>query len=63
MRDIAVGIWQKIAGKDLHDSKEHEKHRRAAKRLGPKLHLLSILPHYVSLPMLMSQLSGIPTEL
>jgi hypothetical protein len=39
MRDIAVGIWQKIAGEDLHGGKEHEKHRRAAKRLGPKAHL------------------------
>lgn len=39
MRDIAVGIWQKIAGEDLHGGEEYEKHRRASKRLGPKAHL------------------------
>jgi hypothetical protein len=33
MRDIAVGIWQKIAGKNLDGGEEYEKHRRAAKRL------------------------------
>jgi hypothetical protein len=37
MRDIAVRIWQKIASENLHGGEEHEKHRRAAKRLGPKL--------------------------
>ena len=39
MRDIAVGIGQKTAGKNLHGSEEYEKQRRAAKRLGPKAHL------------------------
>jgi hypothetical protein len=39
MRDIAVGIWQKIAGKNLHGGEEDEEHRRASKRLGPKAHL------------------------
>jgi hypothetical protein len=40
MRVIATGIWQKVAGEDLHGGEEHEKHRRAAKRLGPKDHAL-----------------------
>src|SRR5882757_5791328 len=45
MRDIAVGIWQKITGKNLHGGEEYEKHRRAAKRLRPKAHAHYILPH------------------
>lgn len=40
MRDIAIRIRQEIAGEDFHGSEEYEKHRRAAKRLGPKAHLL-----------------------
>ena len=39
MRYGAVGVRQKIAGKNLHARKEHEKYRREAKRLGPKPHL------------------------
>jgi hypothetical protein len=40
MREIAIRIRQEIAGEDFHGSEEYEKHRRAAKRLGPKAHLL-----------------------
>jgi hypothetical protein len=36
--DIAVRVWQKIASENLHGSEENKKHRRAAKRLGPKAH-------------------------
>jgi hypothetical protein len=37
-RDVAVRVWQVVADKNLHGREEHEKHRRTAKRLGPKAH-------------------------
>ena len=39
MRDGAVRVRQKIAGKNLHARKEHEKYRRETKCLGPEPHL------------------------
>jgi hypothetical protein len=42
INDIAVRVWQKIAGENLHRGEEDKKHRRAAKRFGPKAHFLYI---------------------
>jgi hypothetical protein len=39
IRDVAVRVWQEVAGKDLRSGEEHEKHRRTTKRFGPKTHL------------------------